>query len=63
MMASKEQIAKYQEVYEVAKRAGVIPPEVIAAQWAVESSWGKSLRVKIIYLVPKQGMAIRITKN
>lgn len=40
-MPTKEQISKYQEVYEAAKRAGATHPEVIAAQWAVESAWGK----------------------
>lgn len=39
-MATKEQIAKFHDVYTAAKQAGAAHPEVIAAQWAVESGWG-----------------------
>lgn len=40
-MASKEQKERFMEIYQAAVNAGEAHPEVVAAQWAIESGWGK----------------------
>lgn len=41
-MPSKKQRRRFTEILNAAKNAGVLFPEVIAVQWALESGWGKS---------------------
>ena len=41
-MPTKEQREKFMEIRNAAKAAGIAHPEIIAAQWALESGWGKS---------------------
>lgn len=40
-MATEEQKSRFNEVYQTALKSGTPHPEVIAAQWALESGWGK----------------------
>lgn len=54
-MATQEQKAKFQEIYTAAKNAGIPHPEVIAAQWAVESGWGAKQSGKNNYWGIKAG--------
>lgn len=41
-MATKEQKERFMAIYQAAVNAGEPHPEIVAAQWAIESSWGKS---------------------
>lgn len=40
IMATQEQKARFMEIYNAAVKAGEPHPEVVAAQWAIESGWG-----------------------
>lgn len=40
-MARNTQIARWNEVVQLARAAGAKHPELVAAQWALESGWGK----------------------
>lgn len=39
-MPTQEQREKFMEIRDAAKLAGIKQPEIIAAQWALESAWG-----------------------
>ena len=43
------------EIYNAAKSVGIKHPEIIAAQWALESGWGKSVTGKYNYWGVKAG--------
>lgn len=54
-MATQEQKAQFMEVLQAAKQAGIPHPEVVAAQWAAESGWGKKVTGKHNYWGVKAG--------
>ena len=54
-MASEKQKQDFMEIYNAAKSVGIKHPEIIAAQWALESGWGKSVTGKYNYWGVKAG--------
>ncbi|MCW9710013.1 glucosaminidase domain-containing protein [Avibacterium sp. 21-586] len=54
-MATQEQKAQFMEVLQTAQQAGIPHPEVVAAQWAAESGWGKKVTGKHNYWGVKAG--------
>lgn len=54
-MPTKEQREKFMEIRNAAKAAGIAHPEIIAAQWALESGWGKRESGKHNYWGVKAG--------
>lgn len=54
-MATKEQIDGFMAIRDAAEAAGIMHPDVIAAQWALETGWGKSESGKYNYWGVKAG--------
>ncbi|WP_439234955.1 glycoside hydrolase family 73 protein [Lonepinella koalarum] len=54
-MATEQQQKAFQQILMAAQNAGVAHPEVIAAQWALESGWGSKVSGKNNYWGIKAG--------
>lgn len=54
-MPTQEQREKFMEIRDAAKSAGIKQPEIIAAQWALESAWGENQTGRYNYWGVKAG--------